>query len=167
MRTAITSLLMALLPAAAACSPSASAQQDLESNEQGSLTGVWSASFHLEKALLLSPPPTASEVIGQIALMNSPWIEKTYSSEPEPRVLEGIYDIDFSPFRFESRVPREVPLAMAKHLGNDSVEVRLNPHVGHGGVVLRGVRSADSVHGIWYYESSKGGQGYFVLKLSR
>lgn len=127
------------------------------------VTGVWDARFTLTKPMLLAKSPSRATVVGQIAMLRSAWLAKQYGTDVGAG-WDGMYDVDFTPFGFEARPARRVPSVTAMMSRGDSIEVRLNPHVSQGAVVLRGVMKGDSITGIWYYESNRGGSGTFVLR---
>lgn len=126
----------------------------------GDLAGVWTAEFTPAN----SPGSSAAMATGQIALIDSPWLRRTYGIT-DASVREGLYDVDFAPLGFEARPERSVPLASGDFTRADSVEIRLNPRVSNGSIVLSGVWRGDVIEGTWYRATHGGARGLFRLRL--
>ncbi|MDP9204067.1 MAG: hypothetical protein M3P12_01245 [Gemmatimonadota bacterium] len=88
----------------------------------------------------------------------------------------GLYDIDFSPYGFDSRVTGVVPTAIARTLPTpaseaDSVFIVLDPERRGVIVLMRGQLLGDRADGVWTAVSSTrsgiGESGSFVMTRAR
>lgn len=153
-------LMRAGLLLLSACAVPAPAGRD--NHTTTGLVGVWQGAFTATPTSGATSGGPTSALGGDIVLFQSPWIERLYGIE-DSTSLEGVYDLDFTPFGFEARPVGRVPLANGSLAGDLSVRIRLNPYVSQGAVVLEGVLHGDSVVGRWYYELPGGASGTFLL----
>jgi hypothetical protein len=121
------------------------------------LVGSWDASFHRG-----DPLPSSSgvpEVHGTLTFAG-PESENASQAVPASPVNYGLYDIDFSPYGFDSRDNGSVPGAVAHifSLGSgdtDSVSIVLEPAQREVNIVLRGELRGDVARGAWATESPR------------
>ena len=121
-------------------------------SQETDLTGVWTATFRTGYAA----------TSGVIALFQSTLLSDSYGFRLVAGATQGTYDLSFDPLGF--RLAGGAALQPASSaLKGDSVEIVLNPYVGHGKVVMKGVRSHGSIKGAWSYDGRGGGTGSFEL----
>lgn len=143
-------LLITWLLCTAACSGSA-ARSDVQPPRKD-LTGVWNVAVRFGSA----------RTSGVVALFQSRILADSFGFQLVDGVTHGTYDIDFQPLGF--RLVGGAALQPATStLRGDSVEVVLNPYVGHGRIVMVGVLTHEMVAGEWTYDGPGGGSGTFEL----
>lgn len=138
------------------------------------LVGVWRVTFTLDSVSRLRGG--AQSVRGTIALIEDHYEQGSYPQIAEPTHY-GTYDIDFTPFGFEARGPRAVPIAVAgvsRDSANrsgrsvDHVRIVLDPDEPRMNVTLDGTLAADTIAGTWSVESRTAfGSGVFVMRRER
>ncbi len=119
------------------------------------LTGLWKASFIADSG--------GHRTEGIVALFESRILADSFGFRPVVGVTQGTYDVDFRPLGF-ALVGGAALQPAASSLRGDSVEVILNPYVGHGGLVMKGVRHDGIVTGDWLYVGPGGARGGFELR---
>jgi hypothetical protein len=143
--------LIAILFFATTACGGAAAKVDLASQE-ADLTGVWTATFRSGSAA----------TSGVIALFQSARLSDSFGFRLVAGATQGTYDLNFEPLGFKLAGGAALQPASSAIKG-DSVEIVLNPYVGHGKVVMKGARSRGSITGIWSYDGRGGGTGSFEL----
>ena len=124
----------------------------------GDLGGTWKLALSREQS------GDTTHITGEIALLHGSWIDRANLVNIRSHTVYGIYDVDFTPFGFDCRPQRGVPLVGGREVAPDSAEVVLNPQTDHGGVALKGRFSGDSIFGVWYERRSGGPSGRFVMR---
>ena len=102
------------------------------------------------------------EVMGVVVLYPSPWVRESRGIT-DSTVLQGVYDADFRAFGFDPRRGFSLPEASGRQTEPGRFEVRLNPYVSQGGVMITARLSSDSLLGEWYREFPLGAKGTVVL----
>jgi hypothetical protein len=133
------------------------------------LAGPWDADFILTDAFRRQPSPNLR--------VHGPLLFIRIRSAPDfPDMTApgqyGVYDVDFSPFGFDSRLAGTVPTAIGRNItvtvpGVDSVFIVLGPERRGVVVLMRGRLNADRAEGVWTAVSTTrsgiGESGRFVM----
>lgn len=128
------------------------------------LVGAWESQWTLEKPSERNVVPAKASVVhGRLALIvASPHVKSLNFADLAGRAFFGVYDAEFDAFGFPANgLP---PLVSVSRAGRDSVEVVLNPQSDHGGLIMRGRLSGDSLVGVWSQSVSGGASGHFVMR---
>ena len=163
---------------AAACTDgdAANRAETLASPSALRLIGVWRATFWLDRpATLTRYAADSSPVVGTIA-----FTEDTHglvsADELAGPTHDGVYDIDFSRFGFETRASGDFPGAIARiseaprgkgaQTGHDSLSIVLSPGTQFMTVRMNGEIHGDTIAGVWTAATyrSGGGSGRFVMR---
>jgi hypothetical protein len=125
-------------------------------NTAAHLAGSWDASFDLDPKFRTGTS-TLRRVDGTLVLMQ---IQSRAPSFPDmvAPLQYGLYDIDFSPYGFDSRDGGSVPTAVARDVptgdrGADSLFIVLEPQRQGMTVLMRGEMNGDRGAGLWTVES--------------
>lgn len=137
--------------------------QDGQSAQSGSrdrLEDAWELHIHVDEAGVGGVMPNRRDYVGAVALLQvategaRPWMTVSGFS------YAGVFSDSFQAVGVAPTVSERIPLAAAKMLGADSVEVVLNPTRDHGAMVLKGVLNGKRVTGRWevsgYVPGAKG-----------
>lgn len=162
---------------AAACTDSdpVNRAETLASPSALRLIGVWHATFWLDRLSTVTRyAADTSPVVGTIA-----FTEDTHglvsADELTGPTHDGVYDIDFSRFGFETRVSGDFPAAIARiteasrvsgvQPSHDSLSIVLSPGTQLFAVRMNGEIRGDTVSGVWSSSAYRagGGSGRFVL----
>ena len=138
------------------------------------LVGSWDATFFLADEFR-GQAPAAREVRGTLVFVR---IRSGTPSFPDMAVPlhYGLYDLDFSPYGFDSRNAGTVPTAIARAFPTqvpevDSVLIVLDPEQRGVIVLMRGQLRGDRADGVWTAESSAragiGESGRFTMTRRR
>lgn len=117
------------------------------------LTGLWTATFRSGNAA----------TSGVVALFQSTLLSDSFGFRLVAGATQGTHDLNFDPLGFELAGGAALQPASSA-LKGDSVEIVLNPYVGHGKVVMKGAKSRGIIKGIWSYDGRGGGAGSFELQ---
>jgi hypothetical protein len=98
-----------------------------------------------------------------VALFQSAVLADSFGFKLVENATQGTYDLDFRPLGFALASGAALQPATST-LQGDSVEVVLNPYVGHGRVVLKGIRQGERITGTWLYDGSGGAHGTFEFR---
>ena len=130
------------------------------------LVGVWDVAYTLDQPTLLSTrrDAVARVVRGRIAFLANRWVDASRPGLAMPTDY-GTYDINFTPFGFQTRRDGQPPTATAGPLGGDSLEVLLGPSPDRVTVVMRGKLANDSITGTWGVSIARvdGAGGRFLM----
>lgn len=144
--------LIIVLCAAACSTPPAALRTESAPSD---LSGIWRVAFVSDSG--------GHRTGGVIALFESRILGERFGFQPVPGVTQGTYDVDFRPLGFTFLGGAALQPA-ASALRGDSVEVVLNPYVGHGRLIMQGVRRGGIVSGDWSYDGPGGARGGFELR---
>jgi hypothetical protein len=162
--SAVTSL------AIVACADRSATPGDVALQPAQRLVGAWDVRFELERPLMLAVASNATvrSVRGQFAFVENRWLSASYPWMQRPTDY-GTYDVDFTPFGFESRTNGETPTAVARWLHGDSVQILLGLDESPVAVTMRGRLTSDSILGTWDVAISRvaGGGGRFLMSRHR
>lgn len=137
-----------------------------ESVDAQRLSGIWDMRFHLIRSPLIaldtSSVPRAIQ--GKLSLLVNTSLNRSFPGMGIPTDY-GSYDVDLTPFGFDTRVSGKTPTAIVGWISGDSVEIILGPEGEAGELFLVGRLEDNVVTGIWTVMlPSSGGEGTFVFK---
>lgn len=122
--------------------PDANAPRDI-------LEDAWALRIRVDEARSGAAMPRQREYVGAVALLQTsieggrPWM--TVSGFR----YAGVFTDSFRAVGLSPSDGERAPLAAAKMLGGDSIEIVLNPTQDHGAMVLKGVINDTRVSGSW------------------
>ena len=138
------------------------------------LVGSWDATFLLTDEFR-SRSPIARDVHGTLVFVRIRSGAPSFPDMAAP-LHYGLYDLDFSPYGFDSRNAGTVPSAIARAFPTqipevDSVLIVLDPEQRGVIVLMRGQLRGDRADGVWTAESSAragiGESGRFTMTRRR
>ncbi len=131
------------------------------------MAGRWTVRFTLTTSPILnSDVRHLGTIDGQIALLGNTSVSGQYGGLPVVTDY-GTYDIDFSPFGFDSPERGRPPQVIVGPIANDSVIVMLSPSSDDLSITMRGKSHADSIGGTWTVSFSRGGVGWGTFVMTR
>ena len=131
------------------------------------MIGRWSVTFRLTASPVLNRDVMRlGEIHGQFALLENTSISGAYGGLPLVTDY-GTYDIDFSPFGFDSPERGRPPQVIVGPATDDSVIVMLSPLRDDLSITMRGKAHADSVDGTWTVSFPRGGVGWGTFIMMR
>jgi hypothetical protein len=122
------------------------------------LTGIWDATFTLDRPLIVTSDSTRPRTIsGAVAFVEARHVA------PEIPQLSGAthdvaYDVDFRPFGFDLRDRGATPPAVARTSERDSVAILFGNGESLFSLHVQGAFVGDSVSGVWTAEASRSGE---------
>jgi hypothetical protein len=165
-RVAARWLIALAMIAALACRDRGSARSARQAAESADLEGAWEVELQLERpvALVTEKPGPPRDLRGHFAFVRNDSRRDRYPTIGIPDYF-GTYQIDFVSFGFSPSTRRDLPSAVAKVYGRDSVLIALDPTEAEVTVILRGAMRADSLIGTWTVSSRRvGGGGSYVMR---
>ena len=144
------------LAAALGCTEGASNDRTTVVNAGARLAGSWNATFYLDREFRTGTS-TLRRVDGTLVLVQIRSKAARFSDMATP-LQYGLYDIDFSPYGFDSRDDGSVPTAVARAVPTgdrsaDSIFIVLEPQRKGMTVLMRGEMRSDHAAGFWTVES--------------
>lgn len=128
------------------------------------LADAWGLSIQVDEPALGRSLPEPRLCNGSVALLPlaptamRSWMALSHFS------YAGLYTDSFRPAGLIPSERERIPLAAARMIGSDSVEIVLNPTQDHGAMVLRGVLRAGRVTGDWEVTGYvRGARGTFQM----
>jgi hypothetical protein len=114
------------------------------------LAGTWNMQFRLIRSpvLTLDTVTAPREIRGKLSLLVNRSLDRSFRRIGIPTNY-GSYDVDLTPFGFDTRVGGNTPTAVAGRLSGDSIEVILSPESEIGELVLIGRLEGNNVVGTW------------------
>jgi hypothetical protein len=159
-------VLLAAVTALPGCKGSVVQMSPADSALANGLAGTWGMQFRLIRSPILRLDTAAAPRViqGKLALLVNRSLDRSFNRIGIPTNY-GSYDVDLTPFGFDTRVTGTAPTAVAGRLSDDSVEVILSPESEIGELVLVGRLYGNSVVGRWHVTLPRsGGEGTFVLE---
>lgn len=166
---AIRTVCLAAVTTVAGCKSSVVQMNRADSAVADALAGTWDMQFQLTRSPILTLDTAAAprEIRGRLSLLVNRSLDRSFHRIGIPSNY-GSYDVDLTPFGFDTRVSGTTPTAVAGKVSDDSVEVILSPESEIGELVLTGGRKGDRVVGTWHVTLPRsGGEGTFVLERVR
>ena len=144
------------LVAALGCTKGASDRTTAVPDTAAHLAGSWDASFYLD-GQFRTGASAFHRVDGTIVLLQIRSRATSFHDMAAP-LQYGLYEIDFSPYGFDSRDDGSVPSAVARAVpttdrGADSVFIVLEPQRKGVTVLMRGEMRGNRAAGLWTVES--------------
>jgi hypothetical protein len=149
-----------------ACNDRSALERQAQTAATQRLIGTWDAGFRLDRALILRPDSESMkrEINGQLAFLANRSVNRGYPTMNSPSA-DGTFDVDFTPFGFDTRSDDEPPRAVAGWLSADSLEIILGDPRSDVTVRMAGRVGGDSIVGGWRVLVARtgGGGGRFVM----
>jgi len=144
------------LVAALGCAEGASNDRTTVVNKGTHLAGSWDATFYLDRHFRTGAS-ALRHVDGTLVLVQIRSRAPSFPDMAAP-LQYGLYEIDFSPYGFDSRDDGSVPSAVARAVptadrGADSVFIVLEPQRKGMTVLMKGEMRGDRAAGLWTVES--------------
>ena len=162
--------LSALAVILIACSDRSALERQADAASNQRLIGIWDARFQLERPLFGTADSGAlnHSVRGELAFLANRWVTRAYPTMRSATAY-GSYDVDFTPFGFDSRSNDETPTAVAGWLSSDSLEIIIGDPESDVSVRMDGRIAGDSIAGGWrvLIARSGGSGGRFVMVRHR
>ena len=153
-----------------ACSDRSALERQATAESNQRLIGIWNARFQLDRPLFGSADSRAIDrtVPGELAFLPNRWVTRAYPSMRSATAY-GSYDVDFTPFGFDSRSNDETPTAVAGWLNSDSLEIIIGDPESDVSVRMDGRIAGDSIAGGWRVLIARtgGSGGRFVMLRHR
>jgi hypothetical protein len=149
-----------------ACNDRSGLDQKARTVDTRQLVGTWDARFDLERPLVVRSDSESTKqlVRGELAFLVNRSVSEAYPMLESPSA-NGAFDVDFAPFGFDVRSDNQTPVAAARWLSPDSLEIILGDPESDITVRMRGKIMTDSIVGTWRVLVSRtgGGGGRFVM----
>lgn len=130
------------------------------------LIGMWEVRFQLIRSpvIALDSAVVPTGIQGRLSLLANTSVNRTFPRMGIPTNY-GSYDVDLTPFGFDTRVSGKTPTTVAGRLAGDSVEIILGPENEAGELVMIGQLKQGVVTGRWrVFLPTTGGEGTFEMK---
>ena len=159
MRVRCTAMIGLLVCVVSGCANGPIVFAPAEARVASSLAGVWT----IRLSLLTAPfgarvVEEKPDIDGQIALLRNSSIAKRYAHLTTVTNY-GSYDIDFSPFGFDSPETGKPTSVLAGPFDSDSITILLSPNQSDMEIRMTGKLFGDSVEGTWSVAFSRAGVG--------
>src|SRR5678815_4748172 len=155
-RLCLTAVLWSL---ASGCANGPIAFSADEARLANTLAGVWTIRLSLSTAPFGARAiEKKSDIDGQIALLRNSSIARRYAHLTAVTNY-GSYNIDFSPFGFDSPETGKPTSVLAGPFNTDSITILLSPNRDDMEIRMTGKLAADSVEGTWSVAFSRAGVG--------
>lgn len=124
-------------------------EQSTELVSQVRLDDAWDLRIRVDEARVGGTLPNPREHTGAVALLQIPIGRRQPWMAVSGFTHAGVFTDNFGAVGLSPAEGERIPLAAARMVGADSVEVVLNPTKDHGSMVLRGLISGKRVRGRW------------------
>jgi hypothetical protein len=151
---------------AIACDASRPPMNAADAIEAQRLAGMWEVRFQLIRSpmIALDSAVVPTGIQGTLSLLVNTSLNRTFPRMGIPTDY-GSYDVDLTPYGFDTRVSGKTPTAVAGRLEGDSVEIILGPESEAGELVMIGRLQHGAVAGRWrVFLPTTGGEGTFEMK---
>ena len=168
--------VVAALVTAVACGDDAVERQHvLEGVPAQHLVGAWDVTLRLERpiTIALGQKDLPRTMVGTVMFLQTRYEHLSFPQMGAP-THAGVYDMNFRELGFPSGEAGEIPLVIARTVGDsralsraisaESLYIVFNPGTSRYALLLSGRFSGDSIVGTWAVESFLGGGGAFVLR---